>query len=118
MATRITGFDKLFRQQMKRPGFARQYAEARRDIDAVDGLIRCLDEARIQTGISKAELARRISAKPEIVRRLFTAEGANPTLSTVLRLVVALGYRLELVRAGPSARRRTKSANGRRRAAA
>jgi transcriptional regulator with XRE-family HTH domain len=92
------GFDKFFDEQMASPSFARAYGESRADIDAVDELVRRLDEARVELGVSKAELARAISAKPEIVRRLFTTESPNPTLGTVVRLANALGYTLELVR--------------------
>ncbi len=93
-----TGFDKFFDEQMASPSFAKAYGESRAEIDAVDQLVRRLDEARLELGVSKAELARAISAKPEIVRRLFTAESPNPTLGTVVRLANALGYTLELVR--------------------
>jgi len=96
MTSRKTGFDKFFDAQMKKPSFARGYKRARAEIGAVDQLVRALDEARIKTGMSKAALARLISAKPEIVRRLFTSKG-NPTLETVTKIAAALGYRLELV---------------------
>src|SRR5687767_10011391 len=92
-----TGFDRFFDEQLEEPGFAEGYAQARAEIDAVDRIIRALDEARIETGLSKAELARLISAKPEVVRRLFTAESANPTLETIVKIASALGYKLELV---------------------
>jgi ribosome-binding protein aMBF1 (putative translation factor) len=92
-----TGFDRFFDDQLEQPGFAKGYVLARAEIDAVDQIIRALDEARIETGLSKAELARLISAKPEIIRRLFTAESANPTLETIVKIASALGYKLELV---------------------
>jgi ribosome-binding protein aMBF1 (putative translation factor) len=105
MASRKTGFDKFFDKQMRKPSLARGYKKARAEIDAVDQLVRALDAARIKTGMSKAELARVISAKPEIIRRLFTSK-ANPTLETVTKIAEALGYRLELVkgRKGPAHR--------------
>lgn len=105
MARRKTAFDKYFDQRMKDPAFASAYTEARAVIDSTDSLIRALDEARLLVGVSKAELARRIEARPEIVRRLFTAEDANPTLSTVLKLADALGFHLELVPNRQAARR-------------
>ncbi len=92
-----TAFDKYFDKRMKEPAFAKAYSEARATIDSTDALIRTLDEARLIVGVSKAELARQIEARPEIVRRLFTAKNSNPTLNTVLKLVEALGFRLELV---------------------
>jgi DNA-binding phage protein len=98
-----TGFDRYFDERMRDPSFAAEYTQARTEIDALDGLIRALDDARERTGITKAELARRIDAKPEIVRRLLTDPEGNPTMSTVLRVAAALGCHLELV---PDAGRR------------
>ncbi len=87
-------------------------------------LVGRLDEARLELGVSKAELARAISAEPEIVRRLFTAESPNPTLRTVVRLANVLGYTLELVRhstpgtkAQTKATKATRTHHGRARAA-
>ena len=42
-------------------------------------------------------VARSIDARPEIVRRLFTEAGANPTLETVVEIAAALGLELRLV---------------------
>lgn len=107
------GFEKFFNEQMKSPSFAKAYAQSCAQVDAVDELIRRLDETRLDLGMSKAELARAVSAKPEIVRRLFTTKKPNPTLETVIRLAHALGYSLQLVpgikRAGKSAPNVAKS---------
>ena len=92
-----TGFDRYFDERMKEPVFAAEYAKARAEIDAVDTLIRALDQARERSGMTKAGLARRIRAKPEIVRRLLTDAGGNPTMTTVLKVASALGCHLELV---------------------
>jgi DNA-binding phage protein len=96
MAARKTGFDKFVAEQMKRPRFSAAYTRARAEIRAVDDLIRSLDEQRIAIGMTKAELARRISASPEVVRRLLTVQDANPTMETVLRVAEAVGLRLAL----------------------
>jgi ribosome-binding protein aMBF1 (putative translation factor) len=90
-------FDKFVDSQMRDPSFARGYTRARSEVDAVDRIVRALDEARIDLGISKAELARLIAAKPEIVRRLLTARSPNPTLATVVKVAAALGYTVQLV---------------------
>jgi ribosome-binding protein aMBF1 (putative translation factor) len=103
---RKTGFDKFFDEQMASPSFAKEYGEARAEIDAIDRIVRALDLARDKSGMSKADLARAISAKPEIVRRLFTTSTPNPTLSTVVRLARALGYDLTLVPATRARRRK------------
>ncbi len=104
MRRKKTAFDRYFDGRMKDRPFAAAYAEARGVIDSTDALIRMLDEARALVGVSKADLARQIEARPEIVRRLFTSRRANPTLATVLKLVEALGFHLELV---PNERVRT-----------
>jgi DNA-binding phage protein len=100
-----TGFDVYVEQQLKRPSFRKAYAEVQSEIASTDRLVRALlrtlDEVRDKQHLSKAELARSIDAKPEMLRRLFTADAANPTLSTVVRVASALGYRIALVR-GPS----------------
>jgi hypothetical protein len=60
-ARRKTGFDRLFEAQLMDPEFASGYERAKREIDAVDRTVRALDEARIDLGMSNAELARWIS---------------------------------------------------------
>jgi len=97
MARKQTGFDKYLDQRLKDADFAAEYEEARREIDEVDRLVRFLDETRLAARLSKAELARRIRSKPEMVRRLFTSQSPNPTMSTMVKLADALGLRLELV---------------------
>src|SRR5258708_40084721 len=102
-----TGFDRFVDEQMRTPSFAKRYSKARAQVDAVDRIVRALDDARVDLGVSKAELARRIAARPEIVRRLFTSKSPNPALSTILKLAAALGYRIQLVPEKPS---RTRAA--------
>src|SRR5260370_31822038 len=86
--------------------FAAAYREARAEIDAVDSLMRQLDEARKRARLSKADLARRASAPQESVRRLLTAKRTNPTLQTVVRLARAVGLRVRFTKdAAPRARR-------------
>lgn len=92
-----TGFDRYLGERMAEPKFAAEYEAARAEIDTIDLLVRALDGARMAENISKAELARRIGAKPEIIRRLFTSDAANPTVDTVLKIATALGYELQLV---------------------
>lgn len=99
-----TGFDKFVDQKLKDPAFRAEYEKARAEIAATDAVIRALESARARGGLSKAELARRMDVKPEIVRRLLTDEGGNPTIATVLKVATTLGYHLELV---PNSRRRT-----------
>jgi hypothetical protein len=106
---RKTGFDRFLHEQMRDRSFARGMRRARQEVDAVDQIIRALDESRIDLRISKAELARSISAKPEIVRRLLTAKSPNPTLATVVKIAAALRLRVQLDAAIASEARRTAS---------
>ena len=92
-----TGFDRYFETRMKTPVFAKAHAKARAEIDGADQLVRSLDEARTRLGLTKAALARKTGTRPEVVRRLLTAEGANPEIATVIKLASALGCHLELV---------------------
>jgi DNA-binding phage protein len=95
--TKKTGFDRFLDEKLRDSGFRAEFEVASAEIAATDALIRALEGARAGRGISKAELARRIAVKPEIVRRLLTDAGGNPTVSTVLKVALALDYHLELV---------------------
>ncbi len=119
-ASQKTGFDRFVAEQLRRPRFAAEYARARAEIRAVDDLIRALDEQRVAIGMTKAELARRVSASPEVVRRLLTAEDANPTMETVLRVAEAVRLRVALEPIDAPSRlrqtRRRKTARSKRQA--
>jgi len=94
-----TSFDKYLAQRIRDPHFKEMFREASAQIRAVDDFVRAIDDARIRLGMTKTELARRIGAKPEAVRRLLTADRVNPTLTTLLVLARALGLRLDLTAA-------------------
>jgi transcriptional regulator with XRE-family HTH domain len=57
-----------------------------------------VDDAREKAHLSKASLAERVDLPPETIRRLFTADGQNPTAATLVKLARALGFRIALVR--------------------
>ncbi len=113
MGKRKTGFDRYFDEQMRDPQVRAAYEAARARIDAVDRLVRALDDARVALGLSKAELARRIGTDPAAVRRLLTAQGPNPTMETFVGLAQALGLDVQLAPAGRSSgsRRRRLAAS-------
>jgi DNA-binding phage protein len=100
-----TGFDRYLGERTKDAEFAAAYTEARSEIASVDQLMRALDQAREQGGLSKAELARRMETQPEVVRRLLTTDEPNPTLGTVIKMVRSMGYSLALVRSKPARKR-------------
>jgi DNA-binding phage protein len=96
----MTSFEMELNEQLKNPQFARQFQTARDEIASVDkatnAFLSALDKVRIRRGLTKAELARRIGAEPAVMRRLLSAEGQNPTLTTLLKIAAALGLQLEL----------------------
>lgn len=67
-----------------------RWREGRARIDWIDSIVRPFDERREDLHLTKADLARRADMKPEAVRRLFSAESPNPTLSTLVALADAL----------------------------
>ena len=90
MATARTGAERYLRDRRVDPGYERAYDAARQRIDQIDRIIRALDQRRCSLQLSKAELARRADLRPEVIRRLFSAESPNPTLSTLVALAGAL----------------------------
>ena len=96
-----TAFDRYRDQKLNDLEFKQDYLDAKAEIDAIDQLIRALDAARDESNLSKAELARRIGVSPEIVRRLLTSDSPNPTISTIIKVALALGMKLELVKDQP-----------------
>lgn len=99
MTREKTAFELDHERDMQNPEYRVAYAAARAQIDAIDSLVRSIDAAREEQGISKAELARRMGVQPEAVRRLLSSNTPNPTAKTVIGAATALGYRLRLERA-------------------
>lgn len=113
-----TAAERYFRDRMADPEYAKAYQESRRAIDASDSLVRNLDERRIELGLSKADLARRASMRPESVRRILSSRTTNPTMATVSALASALDLEVALVDREPdhskTTRRSRNSATRRR----
>ena len=98
--TRRTAFDDYVGARSKKSSeFTEAHAKAKREIAAVDSIVRALDEARERAHLTKAELARRSGMPAETVRKLFTAHGVNPELATISRIAAQLGLKLTLKRA-------------------
>jgi len=88
-------------------------AEADREVQEMIALRKILqrcEEERERAGLSKAALARTVGVNPAAMRRLFTAEGSNPTFKTMIGILAALN--LELV-VKPTPRRRRPQATTR-----
>ena len=73
------------------------HERAAREIAQTDAVIRQLDALRVDLGISKAELARRVNRNASTVRRLLTASQVRPELPFVVALADALGADLRVV---------------------
>jgi hypothetical protein len=84
--------------RMEDPEYGEAYERAVREIAQTDAVIRELDALRVDLGISKAELARRVDRNASSVRRLFTARQPRPELPLIAALADALGADLRVVR--------------------
>ncbi len=95
------------------PDDRRRYERKKRTIALTRQVLMRIDAERERTGLSKAELARRIGTSPSVVRRLFTSEGSNPTLRTVIEMLDELGIDLDLTPSagGSAAIETTKTAS-------
>src|SRR2546430_13089776 len=84
-------------RRMQDPEYRAAYERAAREIAQTDAVIRQLDALRIDLGISKAELARRVNRNASSVRRLFTASQGRPGLPPILAPAAAPGAQLRVV---------------------
>jgi transcriptional regulator with XRE-family HTH domain len=101
-------------RRMHDPQYRAAYERAARGLAQTDAVIRQLDALRVDLGISKAELARRVNRNASSVRRLFTASQVRPELSLIAALADALGAELRLVPRTAEARRAVRE-HGRQR---
>lgn len=90
-------FEEFFVGDLKDPALRRQYDQTRSQIDAIDSLIRALDQRRRQRRWTKAELARQAGLNPALVRRLFSQQLPNPTMQTIMALANALDVRVTVL---------------------
>lgn len=89
-------FWKDLARDLEDPEFLRDYVRESVRIATIDRLVNELDGAREAAKLSKAALARAISAEPAAMRRLFSAGHVNPTLGTLAEVAAALGMRVTL----------------------
>lgn len=100
-------------ERMRDPEYRLAYERASREIEQTDEVIRALDARRVDLGMSKAELARRINRNASSIRRLFTAQRVRPELPLVAAIADALGAEIRVVpREGKEKRVRDRDAAG------
>jgi transcriptional regulator with XRE-family HTH domain len=105
MADKQSVFWDDLARDLEDSAFLREYIVESMRIATIDDLVNSLDEAREAAGMTKADLARAISAEPAVVRRLFSGGHMNPTLGTVAEVAAALGMRVTVERL-PAAERK------------
>lgn len=89
--------DRLHTEWMGDPEYREAYERAARQTAQIDAVINTLDALRLDLGMSKAELARRVGRNASSMRRLFTASGARPELSLIVAIADALDAEVRIV---------------------
>jgi len=82
---------QVFSEARKRPGYAEAYDALEEEFSLVTALIK----ARTNSGLTQAELAKRMSTTQAVIARL-EAGGRHPSTRTLERLAKATGHRLEI----------------------
>ena len=77
---------------MKNP----QFKKAWEDLDPEFQVLKAMIKAREKTGISQAELARRVGTKQSVISRLERGAFSKATLETIKKMADALDMRLEI----------------------
>ena len=96
MAKKLTPHEAALAALIPEEGRA-DYERAVKMLTARNRLLECIETTREAEHVSKHELAVRAGLDPASVRRMLTAQTANPTSETALRLLSALQIRLEAV---------------------
>ena len=78
--------------QMKNPAFKKAWD----DLDPEFRVLKAMIKAREKSGISQAELARRLGTKQRVVSRLERGAFSKASLETIKKVADALDMRLEL----------------------
>jgi len=79
-------------EQMKDPEFKKAWE----DLDPEFQVLKAMIKAREKTGISQAELARRVGTKQSVISRLEHGALSKATLETIKKMADALDMRLEI----------------------
>ena len=84
-------FNEFLEKQLKDPKIKAEYDALEPEFTVIEAIMR----ARIETGITQKELAKKTGISQADISRLERGIG-NPSLNTLKRIAEALGKRLEL----------------------
>lgn len=79
-------------EQMRNPEFRKAWEDLEPEFQVLKAMIK----AREKTGISQAELARRVGTKQSVISRLERGAFSKATLETIKKMADALNMRLEI----------------------
>jgi transcriptional regulator with XRE-family HTH domain len=96
-----TAAEEYLRLRLEDPQYAAAHEAAARRVSMFDGVVSALDSRRVELGLTKAELANRADMPPAVVRRLFSQQHKNPTLTTLIAIADALDLAIQLQPGGP-----------------
>ena len=110
--TANTGAEKYLERRRSEPGYRDAYETASRRVGMFDAVVSALDERRTELGITKAELARRADIPAAAIRRLFSQQHKNPTLTSLVAIADALDVSLTVAADEYGLFRRESEKNG------
>lgn len=110
MAKFKSAFYQDLEKNLKNSEFAAAYQLEAMRIKMIDDLINQLDDARALEGMSKTELALSLQQEPANIRRFFTAKRRNPTISSLIDISLALGFRIKLEPLSKAEKKQTQAA--------
>src|SRR5438132_1279779 len=87
-------WEQIRARKLADPAARERYERTRRTVAAIRETLMRLDDERAETGLTKAELARRVGANPATMRRLLSSGQHNPTLKTLLEICDVLGMEI------------------------
>jgi DNA-binding XRE family transcriptional regulator len=109
-----TAYEQYRAKRLSDREFRALYEQKRAEIDAIDTILSHIEQRREELGLTKADVARLVGARPESVRRLLSARSSNPTLFTIMKLASVLGMEVDIKatvsakKLGPEVRRAAK----------
>ncbi len=87
------GLKRFKARALARPDVRREYDALSEEFELLDEILK----ARVEAGLTQAELAERIGTTQSAVARLESAIGKHsPSIATLRRYASALGYRLQV----------------------